>query len=319
MIGIVYHCFLVNNWKEIVSRQLLRLKESGLYDAADIIYTTVICTEEQIDEFNELLQDYNKIQTEFSSDNCYEYLGIKKVKELGDTYNIKILYFHTKGVSNKYITYNGKEYSAEKENNIKAWTECLEYFLIDKWEESLEKLNEFDNVGVTCNSGWYWGNFWWTQSKHITQCGSVERSGSRWYYEGWLNGFNSAKCFEWYSFSYNPYVSGIPEGWYKNPDKYKGAKIILHNARYGASPFEIDEGYSCLPLNITADVTDNVKAILEECNNEFISVYASNALVKDDPTFGYKKFLFLTFSLDVDPEEIYNIGTHEGMHLNLKF
>ena len=37
MISIVYHCYLVGNWKEIVNEQLNRLKSSGLYDFADII------------------------------------------------------------------------------------------------------------------------------------------------------------------------------------------------------------------------------------------------------------------------------------------
>jgi len=320
MIGIVYHCFLVNNWKEIVIRQLARVKTSGLYDAANLFYVTVICTKEQEDEFNSLLKEYNKIQPIFTSENRYEYEGIKKVKELGDTYDdIKILYFHTKGVSNQYITFNGKEYSSEKYNNIKEWTECLEYFLIDRWDESVQKLDEFDNIGVTCQNGWYWGNFWWTQSKHIKQCGEVGYSGSRWDYEGWLNGFNAANCFEWYNFSFNPYISGIPEEWYKNPDKYKGAKIVLHNARYGASSFEIDEGYSCLPLNTTIDITGKIKPILEKNNNKSIIIHVNNDLTENDPVFGFRKFLFIDFSLDIEPEKIYSIGTHEGMRLNLKF
>ena len=320
MIGIVYHCYLINNWKEIITRQLARVKNSGLYDAADLFYITAICAKEQEDEFKSLLKEYNKIQLILASENRYEYEGIKKVKELGDAYDdIKILYFHTKGVSNQYITFNGKEHSSEKYNNIKEWAECLEYFLIDKWDESIQKLNEFDNVGVTCENGWYWGNFWWTQSKHIKKCGEVGFSGSRWDYEGWLNGFNSANCFEWYKFSFNPYISGIPEEWYKNPNKYKGAKIILHNARYGTPSFEIDEGYSCLPLNITVDVTDKVKSILEKNNNECVIIYVNNDLTENDPVFGFRKFLFINFSLDIEPEKIYNIGTHEGMYLNLKF
>jgi ABC-type bacteriocin/lantibiotic exporter with double-glycine peptidase domain len=41
MISVVYHCYLVGNWKEIVNEQLNRLKSSGLYDSADIIEVTV--------------------------------------------------------------------------------------------------------------------------------------------------------------------------------------------------------------------------------------------------------------------------------------
>jgi hypothetical protein len=241
-IAIVYHCYLINDWKEIVTNQLARVKESGLYDATDLFFTTVNCNEDQQNEFKDLLKDYNKIQIEFAQDKYYEYPGIKKVKDLGTEYDdLKILYFHTKGVSNKYKKRDESEISEEKIKNIKAWKECLEYFIIDKWKESVEKLDSFDNVGVTCNANWFWGNFWWTQSKHVKKTVDVTFE-TRWFYESWLNyAVADYTAFEWYKFLYNPYISFIDSDFYTRPD-LASLKIVLHKASYGFSNFEIDEG-----------------------------------------------------------------------------
>lgn len=321
MIGIVYHNFLTGNWKEVVESQLKRLKDSGLYDACDIMWATVNLNGHNEDEYKEVVKDYKKINFDFQINNGAEYPGIKKVKELGDTYDdIKIFYFHTKGVSNDYADWETKTRSEEKVKNIGLWKECLEYFLIDKWKESLEKLDEYDNVGVTCNGGWYWGNFWWSQSKHIKKCKPVDY-WSRWAYEAWLNeGIAGQKNFEWYKFTYNPYVTAMDENWYKYPERYKNSKIIIHKASYGSPYYTIDEGYGNLPLGIQVDVTKEVDAILAKNNYEKFEIQANHIyLGVEDPLFGFRKFLFIEFSLDIEPDKIYKIGVHEGSSIELNF
>jgi hypothetical protein len=317
MIGIVYHCYLVNNWKEIVIKQLTRIKNSGLYDAADLFFTTVNCEENLQDEFKEILKDYNKIQIEFSENKHYEYPGLKKIKDLGNEYDdIKLLYFHAKGVSNKYIRKNQPEISEEKVKNIESWRECLEYFVIDKWKESIEKLNEFDNVGVTCYQGWYWGNFWWSQSKHIKKCRELDFWG-RWDYEAWLNSYvENPKNFEWFNFNFAPYVTFIDPNFYKSP--MPSSKIILHKAEYGVGYFEIDEGYPDYPLNTNKDVTEIVKAKLELENNERFNLRSDNETMQENPIINYRKFLFLNFSLENNLEKIYKIAFAEGSQINYK-
>ena len=320
MIGVVYHNYLIGDWKIIVSEQLKRLKDSGLYDECDIIWATVNLNGHQEDEYKNHVKEYDKLQFVFEVNNGAEYPGIKKVKELGDTYDdIKILYFHTKGVSNDWTTYRGREKNEEKIKNIRAWRECLEYFLIDKWRESVEKFNYYDNVGVTCNNGWFWGNFWWSQSNHIRACRAVDIWG-RWSYEAWMNDYveRPHTQFEWYKFTYNPYVTFMHEDWYKFPDKLKGSKIILHKALYGTPYFEIDEGYDQTPLGQLADVTSIVDDILSKTNYEKMEIVTNNT-VFGDPTPGFRKFLYIDFSLDINPEKIYRIGSHEGSSFELNF
>jgi hypothetical protein len=321
MIGVVYHTYLINDWKDVVSNQLLRLKKSGLYDACDVIWVTVNLNGNSEDDFNNVVKQYSKLKKDFHINNGAEYPGIKKVRELCSLYSdLKVLYFHTKGVNNKYKIYNEKEISEEKVNNIKAWKECLEYFLIDNWKDCVEKLNDYDNVGVTCNNGWFWGNFWWSQPKHILKTREVDY-WSRWSYEAWMNDYveGPIKNFEYYKFLYNPYVTYIDEQWYKNPEKYKSSKIILHKAEYGTGDFEIDEGYTNSILNKTVDVTEIVKEFLEKEKNLKFNISVNNESLGGDPISNNRKFLFIWFSLDVDKDKIYKIGVNEGQHLILEF
>ena len=98
----------------------------------------------------------------------------------------KILYFHTKGVFNDYVDPKKDDISDLKIKTIRDWRKYMEYFCIDKWQENLNKLDEFDMVGSTCNSNWWWGNFWWATSKYL-RTRPAPGQGSRWAYEAWSN------------------------------------------------------------------------------------------------------------------------------------
>jgi hypothetical protein len=298
MISVVYHCYLVGNWKEIVNEQLNRLKSSGLYDSADIIEVTVNLDKTDKSEFENVVSNYTKLNVEYFTDNTAEYPGIKKVRELALSNDTKIFYFHTKGVSNNYNNYNDKTISQEKIENIQQWKECLEYFLIDKWEESIELLDSYDNVGVTCNGGWYWGNFWWSQSSHIKKTSEVGLWG-RWDYEAWLNRDTpESKNYEFHHF---------------------GDKITVTNAFYGTPPFQIDEGYSGMELNVGNDVTDIVKELLKIENNLQFNFNINNESMGGDPAFGSRKFLIIEFSPESNLNKKYKMGLHEGQTFNFKF
>lgn len=317
-IKVVYHCYLVGDWRNIVSSQLLRLKTSGLYDSATDIFVTVNLNDSDKDEFYDVVKNYNKLKIEFSTTNTAEYLGIKKVKEITSEDDCNVLYFHTKGVSNTYQNLQNKQISEEKINNIRSWRECLEYFLIDKWKDCILHLNEYDNVGVTCNNKWYWGNFWWSKSYHIRKTKPVEIWG-RWEYENWLNDrITDSKNFEWYHFNFNPYLTYIHQDWYKNKQtNSEEQKILLRSAFYGTPDFQIDEGYSFNNLNQGKDVTDIVKLLLEKENFSKFNFVVSNDNLGGDAVPMVKKFLIVTFSYTSNPNKLYKIGIEEGQ--NFKF
>lgn len=320
MVVVVYHTYLVGLWKDLVKKQLDRLVSSGLYDKADQIWVTInrdINTEEEVKEF---LTPYPKLQLEFHDVNQAEYPGIKKVKEIGDTIDSKILYFHTKGVSNNWKTFNEKEPSQEKIDNVNSWRECMEYFLIDKWEESLSHLDDYDNVGVSCNGGWYWGNFWWSKSEHIKKTEQVGLWG-RWDYESWLNRSTpQSKNFEYYHMGFNPFITNIHEDFYKtNFENYRGKKIVVTSAVYGTPPFEIDEGYNTMPLNVVSDVTELVKKYVEEQGGYKLCFNANNETMGGDPIFGHRKVMIVNFHPEGHEDKNFKFGITEGHGIDFQF
>ncbi len=322
MIVVVYHAYLVNNWEVFVQKQLDRLVKSGLYNKADEIWMTINLSVDVDEEFVKVyLSEYSKIQLDFNKENYAEYPGIKKVKEIGDKYDdTKILYFHTKGISNNWLTFNDKEVSIEKIINVASWKECMEYFLIDKWKECIEKLDEYDNVAVSNNGGWLWGNFWWTQSSHIKKTRSVGLWG-RWDYEAWLNlDTPESTNYEFYHMNFNPFLTNIyPEFYKKEFNRYSGKKIKIKSATYGTPPFEIDEGYSTIPLNITKDVTDIVQELLNTTDELKLSFNVNNGTMGNDPMWGHRKCMIITIYPDGYPNKLFKLGITEGSSIDFTF
>jgi len=323
MINIVYHAFLTGNWKTIVKEQLDRLFDSGLYEQANQIWMTVNKNNNSEQELIQLLEPFPKINIEFHEQNFAEYPGIKKVKEIGDTTDCVILYFHTKGVSNNWKTCQHKEISQEKTKNVSLWRECLEYFLIDNWKKCVSLLAENDNVGVSCNGGWYWGNFWWSTSEHIKKTDTVGL-WDRWSYEAWLNKSTpNSKNFEFFHMGFDPYLSPLLPEYYKlelreNFTKYKNQKLIVKKAMYGTPPFEIDEGYNTMPISKTVDVTDIISKLIEKEGGDIMNFSVNNDTMEGDPLWGQRKFLMIEFFPEHHPNVIFKIAAREGFPLYFK-
>jgi hypothetical protein len=321
MILIVYHAFLVGNWKELVEQQISRIVESGLYDQCDFFYMTVNKQDVPEEELLNLIERYKKIDVEFTEFNHAEYLGIRKVKQIGESYDdAKILYFHTKGVSNNWRDYKTKEVSFTKSENVEFWREGLEYFVIDKWRDCVDLLDEYDNVGMSCNGGWYWGNFWWTKSQHVRKTQEVGIWG-RWDYEAWLNnGVPNSKNYEYYHVGFNLYLSKLLPSLYTGElTKYRGDKLIIKNATYGTPPFEIDEGYGDMPLNVINDVTDIVKQLVEDNGGTKLKFIVDNGLLGGDPIYGYRKVVIVEFYPESNPDDVFTFGVTEGSSIDFEF
>lgn len=320
MIAVVYHVYLVGDWVKQVSEQMDRIINSKLYDNATQIWVTVNKSNVPKTEIEKFFEKYKKVSLEIYEHNSYEYPGIKKVREIGINNDAKILYFHTKGISNNWKTYQSKELSDEKIENVYYWRQCMEYFLIDKWEECVKLLDEFDNVGVSCNGGWFWGNFWWSKSEQIKKTSEVGIWG-RWDYEAWLNKSTpNAKNYEFYHMGFNPFLTKLSEEFYNGDiEKYQGKKIILKRATYGTPSFQIDEGYENTPLNIVNDVTQHVQKILDKNNGLNLSLMVNNETLGGDPIWGQRKVLIIEFYPENHEDKLFKIGCTEGHEIDFKF
>jgi hypothetical protein len=268
-LGIVYHVFCTGPWEEIVNDQLTKLKDSGLYDAVDIAYVTVNDLEGNQEKLYNIFSKYPKFNIDYRTTNGAEAPGIRKVYDLcKENPKLKVLYFHAKGVSNRYKTVENKEELSElKIQGSKSWRNCMEHFLIDGWKDCVNKLKDHDLVCTTYTESWVWGNFWWANSDFISRH-EYPADGTRWFYEYWITmgGLNPApKVFEYYHFSYLALVSKIPAYLYDG-SLPRGQKIELISAKFGALDVQIDEGYSTPPKSlegIVVDVTEYAQKNLE--------------------------------------------------------
>lgn len=165
-IAIFYHIAQIGMGAFIYQQQLHRLYTSGLIQAADYIHFGVNGDQELFNVPDKAVVKQNQNWKEETE----TLIDLKNFSEKNSDY--KILYFHTKGVSKGTIIEN-------------AWRLMMEYFVIDKWKECVEMLNEYDCVGSNLNSvgetlwtdgtttkpveGTYnfTGNFWWSNAKHI--------------------------------------------------------------------------------------------------------------------------------------------------------
>lgn len=374
-LAIVYHCYLVGNWKEIVSLQLTKLKTFGLYEAADIFKITVnfdertcVSHEQQLQakrEFGELIEKIfierrrpSHFMISYFTDNKYEYPGIKTVKDLGDAYpNLNILYFHSKGVYNTFADPHQRlKISSLKIQNVEKWREMMEFFLIERWKDCVEFLSRTspetaNTIGLTCNNKWYWGNFWWTKSSYIKTNETPERTRDRWYYEAWLNERNSSftkeKCYEFCHLNFNLYIttlhkrmwmpfstshprsltkSSSSSKFYILEDSYE--KLKIKKAEYGIfKEFIIDEGrkeitQAELEKINNMDVTHLVRKNVELNNMKRIIIPVSNEFFGNDPVYGVRKMLLITFiGIFENKEEEFLVGVDEGeiFELNTTF
>lgn len=117
-----------------------------------------------ITKFNLLKEilKHPKVKLEKIVNNSNEILTTKILKDFCDnSEECNILYFHTKGVTKT-------RYLGEK---VDSWTSMMEYFLIEKWEDTIKYLDDYMTVGcqlINKKFGYHYsGNFWWSKSSYI--------------------------------------------------------------------------------------------------------------------------------------------------------
>ena len=292
---VVYHVYCVGNYLEVAKQQLERLKTSGVYDWCDKLEVTCINTEGNFEDIEDLVKDLTKANLSKFTDNNFEYQAIKKVWDYSQQYKGKVLYFHTKGVANTYKDTDTKEESEWKKRGVRLWKEAMEYFLIDKYEDCLDKLNEYNQCGLTVDRNWWWGNFWWSNLSWVNS-NPEPAMFDRWYYEGWLNSHREPSCYEYFHLDWSPYYSIFPEDFYKDKSKYSNSTIELIEAFYGTLGEQMNESYIQTD-RVMIDVTEQVRANLIANQNKGFIIRADNS-IGGDPYPSAPKVLEIHFLLD---------------------
>jgi len=159
-IKIFYHIYAWNGtWKTIVPDQLSKLMYSGLLKKSFKLYVYIVGPEGY--DCAKFVGGYPNVEIIVDVNNQ----TAERVTLLGMRQFIKpddyVLYLHSKGVTKTDF---------EIWLRINDWRNLMEYHLIYRHEECLEKLKEHDVIGVNrllTPSPHFSGNFWWAKASYV--------------------------------------------------------------------------------------------------------------------------------------------------------
>jgi hypothetical protein len=205
-IAIFYHLYQEGKWGEILAEQVTLMRNSRLLDSAEFV--SVGINGKQLLGGNEKFKFYINDNQERE-----ETPTLVRLKEFArDNEDYKILYIHSKG--------------ATKDSKcIDDWRSLMNYFVIEKWQECVELLDNNDAVGCNYSEDTFLGyhphfsgNFWWANAKYINKLNpEYLESESRWDREFWI-GTGNGKMYSLHNSEINHYHYNYPRERYERND-----------------------------------------------------------------------------------------------------
>lgn len=209
-IHIFIHACTLGTWDEILEHQLARIKKSGLYDACRTLNIGVLGT----GDIKPFMTRYPKINVLFQHSKVkqYERPTLNALHKFcgGQLNPTQVLYLHTKGV-----TQGGNL-------NVSDWSNYMEYFAIDRWQDCVTALQTHDVCGVNWIESTdphvpnhFSGNFWWATARYVSSLPRYIGLGY-WDPEFWI-GQNGPKVRCFHNSGINHYHGRYPESAYIRP------------------------------------------------------------------------------------------------------
>jgi hypothetical protein len=200
-IYVYFHICLINNWVEVVTDMYNLIMQSGLLDVIDELCLSVLGTDLKMLRY---VLNHPKIRIIYISfdTTLFERPTLYKIRDRCQDETCKILYIHSKGVSRNFNT------------AIKAWVVYLCYFNIERYQECLERLNDYDICGTEWLGNHFRGNFWWGNSNYLRTLPSYippEYVAP----ESWIAAGPNKIVFNFYNSLRYPYVEIIDEKIYR--------------------------------------------------------------------------------------------------------
>ncbi|NDG29189.1 glycosyltransferase [bacterium] len=204
-VAIFYHLAQIGQWKRLFQEQINSLVISGLYHRASLIHIG-------INGDDMLPMNLPKFVVNYNNNKILEADTLSSLQEFClNNVDYKVMYFHTKGCTQEDKAYR---------YNVDGWRLYLEYFVIHRWKECLNLLDQYDTVGTeygyetglvnqsTKQTDWetnphYQGNFWWATSNYISKLDKnylyrKDKGWDRYRSEFWI-GTGNPKRFNFYS------------------------------------------------------------------------------------------------------------------------
>lgn len=156
------HIATIGNYQEIVNEIFESMNKTNLINFADIINVCIVG-----DGKLNIPKNWNINKNQSSNINNGEFYTLKQIQLYckNTITNDKILYIHTKGVT------------SPNNEAINDWRKYMLYFNVEKHEQAIKELDNFDTYGVdlvTEPTKHYSGNFWWSNSDHIKKLPSID-------------------------------------------------------------------------------------------------------------------------------------------------
>lgn len=254
-----YHAYLTDDsaWTHIFMEQMGDIIDSGLMDKLDELHIICIGNPASIQHMTGLLNYYQQVTkvkiiltyfdkqiTDIELPNLSAYpnnnilsetqtLSILRNESLQSEEPYNILYFHAKAVTSIETCLKRGMYGIFI--NYMHWRKHLNYFVLEKYQDCWNKLNEgFDVTGSNFGpwpSNHYSGNFWWANSEYIktlpdpndnswwesykTQHPALLTMADRLVAEMWIGSGETAKMYSFYNDPEPPPISNL------------GARMIL--------------------------------------------------------------------------------------------
>mgnify|MGYP003642165195 CR=1 FL=1 len=184
-IQVFYHMYCVNNYIERFLNTYNKIVKAELINTCKNINITII-GENQTAVCSSQIKDLEKVKTTYPT-----------TSSIGETDTLRAIYQHCQNNPNDKILYLHSKGATRGANlNVQAWVDYMEYFLIEKYDKCLQKLKNYDTVGVEYSElpkQHYSGNFWWANASYINTLRPFETglqtsiiNNPRWYCEFWL-------------------------------------------------------------------------------------------------------------------------------------
>jgi hypothetical protein len=197
--------YQINNWLEIFEDHIKLINDSDLINNIEFMHIGINGNQVYNSSDNKIVSVINK-DPDLEEGPTLKSLYNFSIKNPG----YKILYIHSKGVTN-----NSKP--------VEDWRNYMNYFMIEKWEECIKYLEDYDSVGGNLlkkhsygDYAHYSGNFWWANSEYINKLDySYLDDSFRFMREFWI-GSGSGKMYEIHNSKLNHYIQEYPRERYQS-------------------------------------------------------------------------------------------------------
>lgn len=160
-----YHLCTINTWREVLAEQLGRWSASGLADATERIFVSIVGPDAA--EGRAMIEQAlgPRLEVVLCRDDASEYERpiLRRMRSFcADEQPLAraVWYMHAKGVSTHHCG----------NPNVADWRRYMEHFVVDGWRQCTADVREVDVCGVNWRlqpEPHFSGNFWWAAPSYV--------------------------------------------------------------------------------------------------------------------------------------------------------